>query len=129
MAPADTTDRITFWQDHVTTWEASDLTQKADGFDENLPRIQVHLELDAEEKAGATKTFYTKVKEELDIVPAQARVIEYWQEKTVFDTEDGGQQVKAAARPVHPLGKCLGSTDLLAWVLTSKYADARSGTR
>ena len=29
---------------------------KADGFDENLPRIQVHLELDAEEKAGARKT-------------------------------------------------------------------------
>ena len=98
--------------------------RKADGFDENLPRIQVHLELDAEEKAGATKTFYTKVKEELDIVPAQARVIEYWQEKAVFDTEDGGQQVRAAARPVHPLGKCLASTDLLAWVLTSKYADA-----
>jgi transposase len=98
--------------------------RKADGFDENLPRIQVHLALDAEEKAGASKTFYTKVKEELDIVPAQARVIEYWQEKAVFDTEDGGQQVKAAPRPVHPLGKCLASTDLLAWVLTAKYADA-----
>ncbi|WP_419601497.1 IS66 family insertion sequence element accessory protein TnpA, partial [Thiolapillus sp.] len=25
MAPTDTT----FWQDHVTTWQASDLTQKA----------------------------------------------------------------------------------------------------
>jgi len=98
--------------------------RKADGFDDNLPRIQVHLALDEQEKAGATKTFFSKVKEELDIVPARARVIEYWQEKAVFDTEDGGQQVKAAARPVHPLGKCLGSTDLLAWVLTSKYADA-----
>ena len=98
--------------------------RKADGFDENLPRIQVHLELDEQEKAGATKTFFSKVKEELDIVPARARVIEYRQEKAVFDTEDGGQQVRAAARPVHPLGKCLGSTDLLAWVLTAKYADA-----
>ena len=98
--------------------------KKADGFDENLPRIQVHLQLDEQEKAGATKTFYTKAKEELDIVPAQARVIEYWQEKAVFDTEDGSQQVKAAPRPVHPLGKCLASTDLLAWVLTAKYADA-----
>ena len=29
MAPTDTTDRTTFWQDHVTTWQASDLTQKA----------------------------------------------------------------------------------------------------
>ncbi len=29
MAPTDTTDRIIFWQDHVTTWQASGLTQKA----------------------------------------------------------------------------------------------------
>ena len=29
MAPTDTTGRITFWKDHVTTWQASDLTQKA----------------------------------------------------------------------------------------------------
>ena len=98
--------------------------RKADGFDENLPRIQVRLTLDEEEKAGASRTFFSKVKEELDIVPAQARVIEYWQEKAVFDTEDGSQQVVAAARPVHPLGKCLASVQLLAWVLVAKYADA-----
>ena len=29
MAPTDTTDRTTFWQDHVTPWQATDLTQKA----------------------------------------------------------------------------------------------------
>ncbi len=39
-------------------------------------------------------------------------------------TEDGSQQVVAAARPVHPLGKCLASVQLLAWVLVAKYADA-----
>uniref|UniRef100_UPI003AF5468D hypothetical protein n=1 Tax=Thiolapillus sp. TaxID=2017437 RepID=UPI003AF5468D len=38
-------------------------------------------------------------KEELDIVPAQARVIEYWQEKAVFDTPEGESTVKVAARP------------------------------
>ncbi len=97
---------------------------KADGFDENLPRIQVRLTLDEEEKAGASKTFFSKVKEELDIVPAQARVIEYWQEKAVFDTPEGESTVKAAARPVHPLGKCLASPRLLAWILVAKYADA-----
>lgn len=97
---------------------------KADGFDENLPRIQVHLELSEEEKAGADKTFFSKVKQELDIVPAQARVIEYWQEKAVFEQEDGTQQIACAARPVHPLGKCLASVQLLAWVLVAKYADA-----
>jgi len=99
--------------------------KKADGFDENLPRIQVHLELSEEEKAGADKTFFSKVKEELDIVPAQARVIEYWQEKAVFEQQDGTQQIAcAAARPVHPLGKCLASVQLLAWILVTKYADA-----
>uniref|UniRef100_UPI003AF90FFC IS66 family transposase n=2 Tax=Thiolapillus sp. TaxID=2017437 RepID=UPI003AF90FFC len=70
---------------------------KADGFDENLPRIQVRLTLDEDEKAGANKTFFSKVKEELDIVPAQARVIEYWQEKAVFEQEDGTQQLACAA--------------------------------
>ncbi|RMG33956.1 MAG: IS66 family transposase [Gammaproteobacteria bacterium] len=99
-------------------------SKKPDGFNENLPRIQVHLTLDEDEKAGAGETFFAKVKEELDIVPAQVRVIEYWQEKAVFDQEDGTQRIVSAARPVHPLGKCLASTDLLAWVLTSKYADA-----
>ena len=80
---------------------------KADGFDENLPRIQVHLELDAEEKAGARKTFFSKVKEELDIVPAQARVIEYWQEKAVFDTPEDGRKhsQSAAATPGTPAGQ------------------------
>jgi len=29
MAPTGTTDRTVFWQDHVTTWQASNLTQKA----------------------------------------------------------------------------------------------------
>ena len=51
-------------------------------------------------------------------------MIEYWQEKAVFDTEDGSQQVKAAPRPAHPLGKCLASVQLLAWILVAKYADA-----
>ena len=42
----------------------------------------------------------------------------------LFGGEDGSQQVVAAARPVHPLGKCLASVPLLAWVLVAKYADA-----
>ncbi|WP_419609510.1 IS66 family transposase, partial [Thiolapillus sp.] len=53
-----------------------------------------------------------------------ARVIEYWQEKAVFDTPEGESTVKVAARPIHPLGKCLASVRLLAWILVAKYADA-----
>lgn len=92
------------------------------GFSDDLPRVQVHLLLTDEEKKGASKTFFAKVKEELDIVPAQARVLEYWQEKAVFE-QDGEQQIKAAERPVHPLGKCTASTSLLAHIVASKYAD------
>ena len=98
--------------------------KKRDGFSESLPRIRIDLPLGEEEKAGASKTFFSKVKEELDIVPAKARVIEYWQEKAVFDTEDGEQTFKAAARPAHPLGKCLASVQLLTYILVAKYADA-----
>lgn len=93
------------------------------GFSETLPRVQIDLLLSDEDKQGAAKTFLTKVKEELDIIPAQARVLEYWQEKAVFE-RGGEQQIKAAARPVHPLGKSIASTGLLAYILTAKYADA-----
>ena len=95
-----------------------------EGFSDKLPRIQVRITLDEHEKAGASKTFFTKVKEELDIVPAQARVLEYWQEKAVFEQADGEQRIQAAARPAHPLGKCLASVQLLAYILVAKYADA-----
>ena len=98
--------------------------KKREGFSDKLPRVQIHLPLSDEEKVGASKTFFTKVKEELDIIPAQARVIEYWQEKAVFDDNDGRQIVKAAARPAHPLGKCIASVQLLAYILVAKYADA-----
>ena len=92
------------------------------GFNENLPRIQIHLRLSEDEKAGADKTFFTKVKEELDIVPARARVLEYWQEKAVFAGE-GQDSIVAARRPAHPLGKCFASPALLAHIIVSKYAD------
>lgn len=55
----------------------------------SLPRHQVFIDLSDEEKAGAIDTYYTKVKEELDIVPAKAQVVEYLQEKAVFADENG----------------------------------------
>ncbi len=100
--------------------------KKREGFAETLPRVRVDLPLSDDEKAGASKTFFTKVKEELDIIPAQAQVIEYWQEKAVFDDTDATGQplIKAAPRPAHPLGKCIASVALLAYILIAKYADA-----
>lgn len=92
------------------------------GFSDTLVRERIELTLSEEEKVGATKTFFAKVKEELQFIPAQLKVLEYWQEKAVFPGE-GNDHLLAAERPVHPLGKCTVSTSLLAYVITSKYAD------
>jgi len=54
------------------------------GFSETLLRERIELTLSDEEKVGASKTFFTKVKEELQFIPAQLKVLEYWQEKAVF---------------------------------------------
>jgi transposase len=88
----------------------------------DLPREQIFLYLTDEEKTGAKSTFFAKVKEELDIVPAKIRVLEYMQEKAVFDRDDG-QTVVTAELPKHPLPGSLGSTGLIADVITSKYVD------
>ena len=93
------------------------------GFSESLLRERIELTLTDEQKAGAIKTFFTKVKEELAFIPAQLKVLEYWQEKAVFEQDDGEEQIVAATRPVHPLGKCSVTTALLAYIITSKYAD------
>ncbi len=92
------------------------------GFSNRLPRVRVELALSDEEKAGATRTFFVKVKEELQYIPAQLNVLEYWQEKAVFSYA-GDDHIIAAQRPIHPLGKCFASTALLANIMVSKYAD------
>lgn len=47
----------------------------------DLPREQTFLYLTDEEKTCAKSTFFAKVKEDLDIVPAKIRVLEYMQRK------------------------------------------------
>lgn len=93
------------------------------GFSDNLQRLRIELSLSDEEKAGASRTFFTKVKEELEYIPAVLQVLEYWQEKAIFAEEDGSDRIIAAERPRHPLGKCTVTTSLLAQIITAKYAD------
>lgn len=93
------------------------------GLSDKLPRFQIHLTLSEEEKAGAINTFYSKIKEELDIIPAQVRVLEYLQEKAVFK-QAGKQVIKTAVQPQHPLGKSIASISLLAYLIVAKYCDA-----
>ena len=93
------------------------------GFDPKLPRTQSFIYLSDEEREGAKETFFVKVKEELDIIPAQVQVIEVMQEKAVYLDEHGERCIKSATRPVHPIGKGVASVCLLAWLIISKYAD------
>ena len=93
------------------------------GLSAALPRVQVYHPLTDEEKQGALDTFFVMVKEELDIVPAVARVIEHLQEKAVFVDGEGSRSLKVATRPPHPLGKAIASISLLSYLIISKYAD------
>jgi transposase len=95
-------------------------------FSDKLPREQIFVYLTDEEKEGAIDTFFTKVKEELDIIPAKVRVLEYMQEKAVFVEEVDGEnlrQVKSAQMPKHPIGRAMGSISLICFVIISKFAD------
>lgn len=94
-----------------------------DRFSSELPRIQRFLHLSDEERQGAIETFFVKVKEELDIIPAQVQVIEVMQEKAVYLNEEGERSIKSALRPAHPIGKSLVSINLLAWLVIAKYCD------
>lgn len=97
--------------------------QRRRGFSDQLKRERVELRLSEAEKDGASQVFFTKVKEELHFIPAQLKVIEYWQEKAVFDHGDEQQCIVAAPRPVHPLGKCCATPALIAYIIAAKYAD------
>lgn len=94
-------------------------------FSKNIPRVPVFIDLTEEEKEGAIELFYTKVKEELDIVPAKIQILEYFQEKAVFAASDDNESrsIKAAVMPKHPLAKSMGSIQLMVHVIISKYAD------
>jgi len=92
------------------------------GFSDSIPREQIYIDLSDAEKVGAISTFYSKVKEELDIVPAKVRILETLQEKAVF-VHEGQRSIKTAPLPKHPLGKAMASVGLLAYLIVAKYMD------
>ena len=68
------------------------------GLNPEIPRTKQFIYLSDAEREGAIDTFFVLVKEELDIVPAQVRVIEYMQEKAVYLDESGERRIVAAQR-------------------------------
>jgi len=94
------------------------------GLNPDIPRVQQRIELSEVEKYGAIETYFVKVKEELDIIPAQVQVIEIMQEKAVFLSEAKERKLLSASLPKHPLPKAVASTNTLAYVIVAKYMDA-----
>ena len=91
-------------------------------FSDKLPREQIFITLTEAEKVGAIDTFFTKVREELDIIPAKVRILEYLQEKAVF-IDQAQRQVRTAKMPKHPVNRAMGSIGLMCFVIIAKYAD------
>jgi transposase len=84
---------------------------------------QVFAYLSETEKEGAINTFFVKVREELDIIPAKVQVLEYMQENAVFKDEQGTTTMKAAEVIKHPVPKAMGSINLMTYIIIAKYAD------
>jgi len=63
-----------------------------------------------------------EVSEQLDIIPAQVKVIRHVRLKYACPCCE--QHVATAAKPAQPLGKSMAAPGLLAYIATAKYADA-----
>lgn len=93
---------------------------------EHLPRIDVRHELPEAERVcphdGAVlKAIGTVISEQLDIIPAQIRVLKHI--RTTYACDCGGC-IKTAPLPPQPIPKSLASPGLLAHITVSKYQDA-----
>lgn len=93
---------------------------------EALPRVEVVHELPEAERCcphdgGVLKAIGEETSEQLDIIPAQIRVIQHIRKKYACDC---GQCIKTAPLPAQPIPKSLASAGLLAHVAISKYQDA-----
>ncbi|MDH3640041.1 MAG: IS66 family transposase, partial [Gammaproteobacteria bacterium] len=92
-----------------------------------LPRIEVVYELPESERVcphdGATlKVIGEVATEQLDIIPAQVRVIRHLRKKYACPCCDG--TIKTAPMPNQPIPKSRVSPGLLAFVVINKFADA-----
>ncbi len=93
----------------------------------HLPRVEVVHDLSAEEKICAHDgeqlvEIGAEVSEQLDIIPAQVRVLRHVRKKYACPCCQQG--VKTAALPPQPLPKSMASPGLLAHITVAKYQDA-----
>jgi len=93
---------------------------------ENLPRVDVIHELSAEQRfcphdGAPLEEINEVVSEQLDIIPAQIRVIRHIRKQYACGY---GQCIQTAPLPPQPIPKSLASPGLLAHITVSKYQDA-----
>ena len=92
-----------------------------------LPRIDIEHPLPESERTCAhhgveLERFGEVVSEQLDIIPAQVRVLRHVRGKYRCPCCEG--YLRTAPMPAQPLPKSLASPGLLAYIATAKYADA-----
>ncbi len=92
----------------------------------DLPREQIRYELPADEQVCGCGHHLHEMgedkSEQLEIIPAQVKVIEHIRVKYACRHCDNG--VKTAAKPAQPIEKSIASPSLLAHIAVSKYTDA-----
>lgn len=91
-----------------------------------LPRVEVVYDLADEDKVcthdhSELKPIGEKVTEQLDIVPAQVRVIRHIRRQYACTQCD--QTIKSAPMPAQPIAQSIATPGTLAQVAISKYAD------
>ncbi len=92
-----------------------------------LPRVEVVHALDDEACTcdvcqAHLEVIGQKVSEQLDLIPAQVRVLKHV--RHTYRCPDCEGQIKTAPRPAQPIPKSNASPGTLAYVAISKYADA-----
>ena len=91
-----------------------------------LPRVRIEHDLPEAEKTCACGCGLTRIgedtSEQLDIVPAQVRVLQHVRLK--YACKACEETIKTAPVPAHPIPKSNASPGLLAHVAVAKYQDA-----
>ena len=92
-----------------------------------LPREEVIYDLSESDKicphdGEALERIGEETSEQLDIIPAQVKVIRHVRLK--YACPSCQQHVAIATKPAQPLGKSMAAPGLLAYIATAKYVDA-----
>ena len=93
----------------------------------HLPRVDIEHRLAESERTCPhhgveLERFGEVVSEQLDIIPAQVRVLRHVRGKYRCPSCEG--HLRTAAMPAQPLAKSFASPGLLSFIATAKYADA-----